>query len=423
MLNRALCILLLLLLCPYSGQAQSRRDLEKKRRKVQEEITYTRGILKKTSAQKSATLHKIGAINRIIVQQGEVIKNLKTELVEADSEINKQSMTLGELKSAYQSEQQKLRKTILKAYKTRKTANGLSFIFAAVTFNQAVKRMRYLRRLSDYRKQQLGILEEKASHVKQGLQALESIKNEKTSILQTEKQEQVQLENDKVQKSLLVNSLAGKEAELKKKIRENEYAVARLNSAISAMIAREIAAARKRARQQTSKDNTSVAANNRTGSTKPNRSTSNAIVLTPEARTLSDNFASGRGSLPWPVERGYISQYFGVHAHPDLAGITLVNNGIDLTTSEGSNARAVFKGSVSAILDIPGQEKAVLLNHGEYYTVYSRLTQVYVSRGQAVEARQALGKVWTDDENKTILQFQVWQGQSKLNPAGWLASH
>jgi septal ring factor EnvC (AmiA/AmiB activator) len=283
--------------------------------------------------------------------------------------------------------------------------------------------MRYLRRLSDYRKQQLGILEEKASHVKQGLQALESIKNEKTSILQTEKQEQVQLENDKVQKSLLVNSLAGKEAELKKKIRENEYAVARLNSAISAMIAREIAAARKRARQQTSKDNTSVAANNRTGSTKSNRSTSNAIVLTPEARTLSDNFASGRGSLPWPVERGYISQYFGVHAHPDLAGITLVNNGIDLTTSEGSNARAVFKGSVSAILDIPGQEKAVLLNHGEYYTVYSRLTQVYVSRGQAVEARQALGKVWTDDENKTILQFQVWQGQSKLNPAGWLASH
>lgn len=198
--------------------------------------------------------------------------------------------------------------------------------------------------------------------------------------------------------------------------------MARLNAAISAMIAREIAAARKRARQETARDNaSSTAASGKTIGGKASRS-SGSILLTPEARVISDNFASGRGGLPWPVERGYISQYFGVHAHPDLAGITLVNNGVDITTAEGSTARAVFKGTVSAILEIPGQEKAVLLNHGEYYTVYSRLSQVYVSRGQQVDAKQALGKVWTDDESKTILQFQLWQGQSKLNPAGWLTA-
>jgi septal ring factor EnvC (AmiA/AmiB activator) len=419
---RLACIGFLSLLIPVSGLAQSRRELEKKRKKVQEEIQYTRGILQKTSAQKSATLHKIGAINRIIDQQAEVIKDLNIELSEADKEIDIQNETLEELKASYQSERLKLRKTVLKAYKGRKSANQLAFVFAASSFRQAVRRMYYLSRLSDYRKQQIGLLESKAAEVKNGLETLEEVRQEKNGILLAEKQEKQQLESDKQQKTKLVQSLAGKEAELRKKIKQNEKAVAKLNSAISAMIAREIAAAKKRAREQTGRDNTTrTAASPKSSGGKASR-TSGTILLTPEARLISDNFESGKGSLPWPVERGYISQYFGVHAHPDLAGITLVNNGVDITTSGGSTARAVFKGTVSAILEIPGQEKAVLLNHGEYYTVYSRLSQVYVSRGQQVESKQALGTVWTDDESKTILQFQLWQGQSKLNPAGWLTS-
>lgn len=419
---RLACIGFLSLLIPFSGFAQSRRELEKKRKKVQEEIQYTRGILQKTSAQKSATLHKIGALNRIIDQQAEVIKDLNTELSEADKEINQQNETLEQLKASYQAERLKLRKTVLKAYKGRKSANQLAFVFAASSFRQAVRRMYYLSRLSDFRKQQIGLLESKAAEVKNGLETLEEVRQEKNGILLAEKQEKQQLETDKQQKTKLVQSLAGKEAELRKKIKQNEKAVAKLNSAISAMIAREIAAAKKRAREQTGKDNTTTTASARKTAGGKSSRTSGSILLTPEARLISDNFESGKGSLPWPVERGYISQYFGVHAHPDLAGITLVNNGVDITTSGGSTARAVFKGTVSAILEIPGQEKAVLLNHGEYYTVYSRLSQVYVSRGQQVEAKQALGTVWTDDESKTILQFQLWQGQSKLNPAGWLTS-
>ncbi|MEY4003135.1 MAG: hypothetical protein RIT07_1177 [Bacteroidota bacterium] len=419
---RLACIGFLSLLIPFSGFAQSRRELEKKRKKVQEEIQYTRGILQKTSAQKSATLHKIGALNRIIDQQAEVIKDLNTELSEADKEINQQNETLEQLKASYQAERLKLRKTVLKAYKGRKSANQLAFVFAASSFRQAVRRMYYLSRLSDFRKQQIGLLESKAAEVKNGLETLEEVRQEKNGILLAEKQEKQQLETDKQQKTKLVQSLAGKEAELRKKIKQNEKAVAKLNSAISAMIAREIAAAKKRAREQTGKDNTTTTASARKTAGGKSSRASGSILLTPEARLISDNFESGKGSLPWPVERGYISQYFGVHAHPDLAGITLVNNGVDITTSGGSTARAVFKGTVSAILEIPGQEKAVLLNHGEYYTVYSRLSQVYVSRGQQVEAKQALGTVWTDDESKTILQFQLWQGQSKLNPAGWLTS-
>lgn len=419
---RFYCIGFLFLLMPLAGNSQSRKELEKKRKKVQEEIQYTRNILQKTRAEKSATLHKIGALNRIIEKQGEVIKDLKSELNEADHEIELQNTALEQLKASYLSERLKLRKTIRNAYKSRKSANKLAFIFAAESFRQAVRRMQYLNRLSDYRNQQIGILETKSAQVKDGLEALEGIRREKNGILVAEKKEQQQLETDRSQKTKLVKSLSGKEAELRKKIKQNEKAVARLNSAISAMIAKEIAAARKRARQESTKDNTGTAAAAPKTTTEKATRSSGRILLTPEARIISDNFASGKGNLPWPVERGYISQYFGVHAHPDLAGITLVNNGIDITTSEGSTARAVFKGTVSAILEIPGQEKAVLLNHGEYYTVYSRLSQVYVSRGQQVQARQSLGKIWTDDEAKTILQFQLWQGQAKMNPAGWLTS-
>lgn len=298
----------------------------------------------------------------------------------------------------------------------------MAFVFASGSFKQALRRLKYLRRLSDYRRGQIAGIREKASHVSKGLATLEEIRGEKTSLLTTEEKEKQQLEKDRAEKARMVSSLAGQEAELRRKIKQNEKAVARLNSAISSMIAQEIAAARKKAQQQAARSKPQVAAKPGSKPAASSPRSSPAITLTPEARTLSNSFAASRGSLPWPVERGYISQGFGVHAHPDLAGITMVNNGVDITTGEGSNARAVFSGTVSAILDIPGQERAVLINHGEYFTVYSRLSQVFVTRGQSVDARQALGRVWTDDENKTILQFQVWQGQAKQNPAGWLTA-
>lgn len=401
--------------------AQNRTQLEQKRKKVQNEIAYTRTILNKTSKKKTATLHKINTLNQIIQKQGQVIGQLKDEVAEADSEITRQSMTLDELKAIYDRERQKLKKVVRQAYKSRKASNEMAFVFSAATFRQLGRRLKYLKRISQYREARIAEVKEKAAQVKNGLEQLEEIKTEKSGLLTAEEVEQRQLERDRNEKANLVKSLAGQEAELRKKIKENERQVARLNASISALIAQEIAAARKKAQQQAAKQ---TAKTPNTGSPKnaePARKTAPAITLTPEARSLSNDFAGNRGALPWPVERGYISQYFGTHAHPDLAGITMVNNGIDITTGEGSNVRAVFRGTVSAVLDIPGQEKAVLINHGEYFTVYSRLSQVYVSRGQEISSKQSIGKVWTDDENKTVLQFQVWQGQAKQNPAGWIA--
>lgn len=405
-----------------SLQGQSRKQLEAKRKKAQEEIEYNRRILKQTEAKKNAALHNLNVISEIIVQRQQVIGVLKDELGETEKEIEQRNRNLQELKKAYEDEKLRMRKTVIKAYKTRKNANEMAFVFASASFRQALRRLKYLKKLSEYRYFLIGRIESKRDSVQRGILVLQETKEIKSSLLNTSEKEKKDLEKDKSKKSVLLKTLSSEEKALKKKIRNNEAAIAKLNNAISQLIAREIAEAKKKAKAAekvaAKKDGSAGKTSGSSGSGK----TSGSISLTPEAAALSNSFVSSKGSLPWPVERGYISQGFGVHAHPDLSGISLINNGIDITTASGSSARAVFKGTVSAIINIPGQEKAVLINHGEYYTVYSRLSSVSVSKGQEVSAKQVLGTIWTDDDSKTILQFQVWKGQAKQNPAPWLAS-
>lgn len=413
-------LIILLALCFVPVQGQSRKQLEAKRKKMQEDIAYTRRILEKTRAKKSAALHNLNTLNVIIKEQTEVITGLKDEIQETDVEIEQRNQRLKELQEAFEQEKKNMRKTIVKAYKTRKNANEVAFVFASASFRQALRRLKYLKKLSEYRSFLIGRIEDSKDSVQSGLVALETTRKEKNVLLTDEQREKNALEKDKQDKSKVVKTLNQEEKQLRKKIRDNEANIAKLNSAISRMIAQEIAAARKKAEKEAQKNGGKTASSGKKdGSSK---SSSSALTSTPEAKELSNNFASNKGSLPWPVDKGYISQTFGAHAHPDLAGITLVNNGVDITTAEGGSARAVFRGTVSAIINIPGQEKAVLINHGEYYTVYSRLTDVYVTKGQAVSAKTSLGKVWTDGDGKTVLQFQVWKGQEKQNPGSWLAS-
>jgi len=137
---------------------------------------------------------------------------------------------------------------------------------------------------------------------------------------------------------------------------------------------------------------------------------------------LSNSFASNRGKLPWPSEKGIISSTFGNHSHPELPGIVINNDGIDITTNKGASARAIFNGEVSAVISGPNGNDVVIIRHGNFLTVYSNLTSVYVKRGEKVNTKQRIGMISTnEDDDKTILQFQIWKGNSKLNPAEWIA--
>lgn len=394
-----------------SLHAQSRSSLEKKRKKVEADIAANRKILKTTQKEKSATLHKLNTLNQIITQSEQLLRNLQQEVLVLDKELLAKQHDLDSLQAAYEKERLKLKKTVIQAYKTRKGGQEIAFLLSAKNIRQATRRMKFLRKLSDFRRHQIASINVQADKVQKALAELNQLRKERYGLLGNQKLEMRKLESDKQSKQRMVTALTGKEAELKKRIEQNQAKVAQLNREISKAIAREI----ERERQRQAASNPAPKPSGSSSASSPSAST-----LTPEARALSADFVNNKGGLPWPVERGFISQSFGTHQHPDLPGITTVNNGVDITTQQGGEARCVFKGKVSAILTIPGQGQAVLVNHGEYFTVYTRLSKIYVAKGQELSSGTKLGQVMTDEEGRTILNFQVWQGQAKQNPASWI---
>lgn len=411
---RILAFILLLIssLMPNTGEAQSRKQLEAKRKKMQRVIAEQRKALSSTQKEKTVTLDKLNSLNQIIQQRQVVIKNLGVEIRSVNYELSQKQKFLDSLTKEHDSQKLKLKKTIVKAYKTRKSGREIAFVFSSKSIAQAMRRWKYIRKISGYRRHQISTIVAQAQSLGKTINQLESVKQEKSVLMGENEKESKELEVDKQSKQLLVRELSGREEELRDRIRDNEKAIARLNNEISRLIAREIEAERKRKARAVSS-----AAKSRSGKT-GNGEKEN--TLSPQARAIGGAFSKNRGNLPWPVERGFISQSFGVHEHPDLEGITTVNNGVDITSPRGALASAVFEGTVSAILNIPGQGQAVLLNHGDFFTVYSHLSVVLVEKGQVIRMNQHIGKVMTDEDGKAVLQFQVWHGQEKQNPQSWL---
>ena len=409
----AFILLLIASLFPNTGEAQSRKQLEAKRKKMQRVIAEQKKALTSTQKEKTVTLDKLNSLNQIIQQRQVVIKNLGVEILSVNYELGQKQKYLDSLTKEHDAQQLKLKKTIIKAYKTRKSGREIAFVFSSKSISQAMRRWKYLRKISGYRRHQISAIMAQSQSLGKTINQLENVKQEKSVLMGENEKESKELETDKQAKQTLVKELSGREEELRDRIRQNEKAIARLNNEISRLIAREIEAERKRkARAATS------AAKARSGSTGSAAGKEN--LLSPQAKAIGGAFSKNRGNLPWPVERGFVSQTFGVHEHPDLEGITTVNNGVDITSPKGSLASAVFEGTVSAILNIPGQGQAVLVNHGDFFTVYSHLSVVLVEKGQVIRMNQHIGKVMTDEDGKAILQFQVWHGQEKQNPESWL---
>ena len=206
-----------------------------------------------------------------------------------------------------------------------------------------------------------------------------------------------------------IKKLNAKQQDLKKKLAEKQALAQKLDKQIEAMIRAEIAAREKAAREKAAKNNTTA-------------KTTSINTLTPEEKLVSQNFAENKGRLPWPTATGKITEHFGRHKHPTLEYVEVESNGIEIATTKGSKARAIFDGTVSKIVLIPGRNTAVLIKHGNFYTVYDNLTSVTVKAGQTVKAKQEIGTIYTDPEtNSTVLQLQIWKELEKLDPELWLS--
>lgn len=382
-----------------SAWSQNKEDLQKQRDELNKQIQVTNKLINETEESKQNTQSQLNLTSSKIELRKELIANITQEIRQLEADMAENQELIASLNEDLERLKSEYAEMIYRAYVNRNTYDKLLFIFSSEDFFQALKRTRYINQYSEYRARQAELIRQTAEKLRTKQEALEAQKEEKTALLQNERAEQEELATDLKRQQTILNKLQGESKSLKKKLKQQEQERNKLNKEIQRIIEAEIAAAKK--------DNAGT------------------FSLTPEAAALSANFESNKGQLPWPVERGVITGSFGKHNHPVLPGIVIENNGIDITTEKGATARTIFEGTVTSVFTIPGAGKNIIISHGAYRSVYTNLQEVFVTTGEKVSTKQAIGVLQTDDEDgKTIAHLEIWKisgsGTTKQNPALWI---
>ncbi len=398
-------ISLFLLSAHVNGQDR-KVNLQQEKKQIEAEIAYTNNLLDKTRKNRQSSMEGLAILQQKIRQRERLVNNIKAELVLIIQEIDETGDSIFTLTVELKKLKEEYAKMIYYANRHRGSYDRMVFIFSAEDFNQAYRRIKYFQQYSAYRRTQAVLITSTQDALSLKELKLERQKAEQQNLLSQEQEEKDQLEFEKGDVDRTIQDLGQKERKLKTDLRAKERAKAKLDKAIADIIAEEIRLAEERARAAAASTTT----------------TSSGFALTPEEKILSENFSNNKGKLPWPTERGVVSSTYGEHQHPVLKRVKVKNNGIDILTSEGEYARAVFNGEVTRVISVPNYNNVVIVRHGEFLTVYSNLDEVLVSKGQKITTKQRIGRVYTDrNENKTELHFEIWQAKELMNPAYWLA--
>jgi septal ring factor EnvC (AmiA/AmiB activator) len=377
------------------ADAQTKKELEDQKRKTLEEIESATNLLKETQETRKENIGQIQIINRRINLRGRIIESIEKETRLLDDEINEKSRLVSEMEQDLETLKKEYGKLILFSYKNRDKYNRIIFLFSAENFNQAYKRLRYIKQFVKFRRKQSEGIIDLQKKVGDEIKALEERRDEKINLAEEKKKESNTLQGELNQKSKLIAQLKKREKELKNEIAEKKKISERIENEIAEIIAAEA---------------------------KRMKNADLYRQLTPEERLISDNFMENKGRLPWPTEKGVITEHFGVHQHPVLKGITVTNNGVDIVTVPGAEARALFEGVVSKVIAILGANYTVIIRHGNYLTVYENLINLKVKRGDNVKVKQPLGTIYTDPiTNITMLHIEIWKELQKQNPEEWLS--
>ncbi|MFM7017006.1 MAG: murein hydrolase activator EnvC family protein [Bacteroidota bacterium] len=405
-----------------SAWAQSKKELEAKKAKIQKEIEQTNSQLNQVSKNKSTTKEQITALKKKIALRQSLIATINTEIDEIGNEITTTSNEITNLETKLEQLKADYTKLILYADKNKNVYQRLMFVFGASDFNQAYQRLKIIQQIAAYRRKQAEeIIQTKETLTGKKTELQEQV-DQKTQLKASEVSNKTQLEKEKVNQAELLEQLSLKEKALKKILAQKQKTKQNLDRAIERLIAKEIEKARKKTITTTATPKTTTSTTSTSGS-KSTASKKVDIILTPEAEKLSNSFISNKGSLPWPVESGAISSSFGQHEHRELKGVIINNNGVDILTRENSSARVLFNGVVSGIISLPGAGKAVIVRHGDFFTVYSNLESVSVSTGQNLNTKQSIGVVASSQESpgRGEIHLEIWRNSEKLNPQSWIA--
>ncbi len=421
-LSVILVLLSLALACPSFGQktkGKSKQQLQSEITSLQKEISTANQLLKKTTKDKEMTLNEVSILNKKIKQREKLIKAYNEQIAVLDEEINAGQSNIKTLNSNLNKLQKEYAKMIVFANKNRNNYNLLGFVFASKDFNQAFRRLRYIREFTDARKIKMNQIANTEREISNAVEASQQAREEQAAMLKDEKAQQEELKKEKEELNSQVANLKKKEGSIQQDIKNKQQQAQKLQKAIDDIIAEEIRKANEEAERKRREE---AAKNKSQGKTTAPAPKEKGMALTPAEKTLSTNFINNKGKLPWPVERGVISSSYGKHTSVVSDKVTVTNNGIDIATTEGAKARAVFEGEVASVTKLTGANTVVILRHGEYFTVYSNLENVTVKRGDKVKTKQNIGTVHTNKtENKTELHFELLKEQARQNPANWLS--
>ena len=410
--------IIILLLVSLSTFSQTEKSVLKiKKEKLENIIKQTSSQLNETKKNKQGYLNQISILNKQISARQELISSINLQINDIDFEAIKAKDTISRLAKNLESLKKEYSRIVYQAFKSRNEQSMLMFIFSSKSFNQAYLRIKYMQQYSLFRQQQASKILGVTRTLSTKLSYLESQKREKMSLLKNKESEKLILFSEKEEQNYNINQLSQKEKMLLKTLRNNEQAVQALQNAIERIIAEEL----KRVTETKRKINTSSKITT-TSLKVEKKNTEYVYSLTSEEINLSTSFEKNKGQLPWPVEKGTITDYFGEQPHAELKGIMIKNNGVNIETSQGANAKVIFDGVVTGIISIPSLNNVVIIRHGDFLSVYSNLKNVTIAKGDKVKTLQSLGTIQTDPTtNKTKIHFEIWKGKVLLNPTGWIS--
>jgi septal ring factor EnvC (AmiA/AmiB activator) len=432
-----------------AARPKSKAQLERERQANLARIEEAGQVLTQTTQKKQASLGQLNVLKeKLTVKQGQ-IQHISTQLHGIETNVHqtvRQVLTtqqqLADLKAEYA-------RLMYTAAKTSSGFNQLMFLFASESFNQFALRLRYVRQYTEERKHQAVRILGAQQQLSHELDGLTQQRRHQKRLLTNQLVESRNLQGLKVEQDEVVQQLSQQEQGLRQELAQRQQAVARLDDLIAQRVREEIARAARAARlaaaaerrrasraalasRTPTRNGRRAAASDEPGDDASANPDSDAaeettadrsarrVALTPQTALLSSSFAGNRGRLPWPVAHGFLAQHFGRHAHPVLKHVMVDNRGVDIQTNQGEAVRSVFAGRVLTVAQVPGMNTIVMIQHGEYFTVYAKLRSVSVHEGQQVGARDTIGAAATDADGTAQVQFQVWRNSANLNPESWL---
>lgn len=465
---KALLLLGLFLIAFQTSFSQNRKDLEKKRNSLQNELKEATRLLEKTTKAQKNEYQRFQVLQTQVQKREELMQTIQREIRLVDRQIEANIKETRQLEADVEKLFKEYGQLLQKVYRINMTSDRWLLMLSSKDMNQALQRWTYINQIKKARAEQAEILFSKKNELTEKKKQLENYRREKASLLDGEAREKQQIAQELEEKNKLLTVLKKDEAKIRKSIKDKEIAREKLNAEIQKIIALEIEKQRKEAEERARKQAEEEAKKRELAAKKeaerlaaekaakelakesgkestapsgkePLKETREKVAAAPEKKAnpapakpaplpetpgnkaLSESFASNKGNLPWPVQKGSISQRFGTQPHPIIPSVMISNRGINIRTEKGSEVRSVFKGEVVGKRFIPGMEYTVIVQHGNYFTVYSKLSEVVVKEGQKINTGEILGRAAVEEEEiYSEIHFELWQDKNNQDPALWI---